>query len=401
MDVSKYFLGIAAKYLSAVDADPSRSNQHEIGGLPKTGIKELLGNPKKETAFFKARFLYISDDQDSLKISDEKVSWYDARRNSPHRGPELRLYYPGSPVTEMMSEGDLFIITMRPDRSLLIIVTPPHSTAERQLKWLFGLSEFRKKGFTPIDIDDRSGDEFGFASRTILNEIGVETEIEDDSYLDLMIEKFGTRFPTTRVFSVFSRGLLGSTTCSVEEPDRCLLMWMEHEEKLFRTFEKFLVGERLREGFTDDVDGFIRYSLSVQNRRKSRVGHALENHIEQIFMDNGISHVRGGKTENNSKPDFLFPSVDDYHNPLFPEEKLKMLGSKSTCKDRWRQVLSEAARIKHKHLLTLEPGISENQTDEMMSNNLTLVVPESLHATYTQKQADWLMSLSEFIGIIR
>jgi hypothetical protein len=30
-----------------------------------------------------------------------------------------------------------------------------------------------------------------------------------------------------------------------------------------------------------------------------------------------------------------------------------MLGSKSTLKDRWRQVLDEADRITHKHLLTL------------------------------------------------
>lgn len=399
MDVSKYFLGVAAKYLSAVDAEPSKSNQHEIGGLPKAGFKELLGNPGKNTFFFQARFLYISDDENSLIISDETVSWYDSRRHVTHRGPELRLYYPDSPATEMMSEGDLFIITMRPDRSLLIIITPPHSTSEHQLKWLFELNEFKKKGFTPSGLTGRGGHDIGFAARTILNEIGVETEVEDDTYLDLMIDKFGNRFPTTRIFSDFSR-ILVTGTCPVEEPDRCLLLWIENEEKLFRIFEKHIVGERLRKGFSEDVDGFIKYSLSVQNRRKSRAGHALENHIEQIFTENRIRFVRGGKTENNSKPDFLFPSVDDYHNLLFPEEKLKMLGSKSTCKDRWRQVLSEAARIKNKHLLTLEPGISKNQTDEMQSNNLTLVVPESLHATYTEKQADWLMSLSGFIDLI-
>lgn len=45
-----------------------------------------------------------------------------------------------------------------------------------------------------------------------------------------------------------------------------------------------------------------------------------------------------------------------------------MLGVKSTCKDRWRQVLSEAKRIDNKHLATLEPGISENQTAEMQAH---------------------------------
>ena len=78
-----------------------------------------------------------------------------------------------------------------------------------------------------------------------------------------------------------------------------------------------------------------------------------------------------------------------------------MLGVKSTCKDRWRQVLAEAARIQPKHLLTLETSISNNQTDEMRANQLQLVVPESLHDTYTNVQGAWLQNLGEFIAIVR
>ena len=75
-----------------------------------------------------------------------------------------------------------------------------------------------------------------------------------------------------------------------------------------------------------------------------------------------------------------------------------MLGVKTTCKDRWRQVLSEAARIPDKHLLTLEPGISENQTNEMQANRLQLVLPSELHVTYRENQQAWLMSLKEFVS---
>ena len=78
-----------------------------------------------------------------------------------------------------------------------------------------------------------------------------------------------------------------------------------------------------------------------------------------------------------------------------------MLGVKLTCKDRWRQVLSEAARVPDKHLLTLEPGISENQTNEMRANRLQLVLPDELHRTYTDAQQTWLMDIHEFIGQIR
>ena len=62
------------------------------------------------------------------------------------------------------------------------------------------------------------------------------------------------------------------------------------------------------------------------------------------------------------------------------------LGVKSTSKDCWRQVLTEADRIPQKHLCTQEAGISTKQTDEMRRQSLTLVVPAGLHATYTAGQ---------------
>lgn len=78
-----------------------------------------------------------------------------------------------------------------------------------------------------------------------------------------------------------------------------------------------------------------------------------------------------------------------------------MLGAKSTCKDRWRQVLAEANRIPNKHLITLEAAISTNQTDEMQANSLHLVLPRSLHSTYTEAQQTWLMDLANFVSIVR
>ena len=74
-----------------------------------------------------------------------------------------------------------------------------------------------------------------------------------------------------------------------------------------------------------------------------------------------------------------------------------MLGGKSTCKDRWRQVLVEAAKIPRKHLLTLEPSISSAQTTQMALHDLQLLVPEPIQATYTPVQRHWLWSLSDFI----
>jgi EcoRII C terminal len=186
-----------------------------------------------------------------------------------------------------------------------------------------------------------------------------------------------------------------------------LMAWMEREEILFRTLERYLIADRLSTGFSGDlnlgvdVDGFLSLSLSVQNRRKSRVGLALENHLEELFAGCGLQYDRASITENKSKPDFVFPSIAAYHSPAFDSLRLTMLGVKSTCKDRWRQVLAEADRIDNKHLLTLETSISANQTDEMRAKNLRLVLPRGLHETYTLEQRTWLMDVSTFIAVVR
>ncbi|MEQ1635999.1 MAG: type II restriction endonuclease [Methylococcales bacterium] len=99
------------------------------------------------------------------------------------------------------------------------------------------------------------------------------------------------------------------------------------------------------------------------------------------------------------KPIFCFRDMPN-HNPAFNPLNLTILGVKSTCKDRWRQVLAEADRIEHKHLLTLEAAISSNQTDEMQTKNLQLVLPQRLHDSYSETQRVWLMDISSFITLV-
>ena len=51
-----------------------------------------------------------------------------------------------------------------------------------------------------------------------------------------------------------------------------------------------------------------------------------------------------------------------------------------------------------KHLLTLEPAISEPQTERNGGLNLQLVVPQEVQLTYTVEQRDWLWTLADFIA---
>ncbi|MFZ7104865.1 MAG: type II restriction endonuclease [Peptococcaceae bacterium] len=392
--LSAYFDGIAVKRLSVVETTPQISHQHEFNGVSQ--LKEILGANR---CIFSSKFVYLGESEEECVTAIGTVTWYDARENHPKRS-EYRLYYQENSVSELASEGDLLVIGKLPDNSLLVIIARANTTFERNIVWLFNLSYGNMGSFAIKEVRDQDDFKLDFASKFILEELGIEAIETDENYLDNMIDKFGNVFPSTNVFSAYARETI-SVALEPSNPDDILLIWMEREEMLFKTFEHYIVAERLKQGFENDVDGFISYSLGVQNRRKSRVGHALENHVEQILNDNLISYTRGGKTENNAKPDFVFPSIKDYHNAGFPASQLAMLGVKSTCKDRWRQVLSEASRIQNKHLLTLQPGISENQTKEMQANKLQLILPKQLHNTYSENQQTWLMDLSSFLSFIK
>ena len=75
-----------------------------------------------------------------------------------------------------------------------------------------------------------------------------------------------------------------------------------------------------------------------QHVRKSRAGKSLEHHLADIFTHNQLLFEEQVITEENKKPDFVFPNGKCYHNITFPGELLTVLGAKTTCKDRWRQV---------------------------------------------------------------
>jgi hypothetical protein len=407
--ISDYFEGVAAKYLSAVDADPGSSNQHEIGGLPAAGFKQYLGTPGKTEEYrFKARQIYFTDDSVAPDFCDGMVTWYDCRRKQPHRSAEFRLYYNTNVVTELIEKGDFLLVAKMRDGSLLMIFTPSGSSVESQLRLLFGLNNINER-FTPGTLDSV---QLLLPLRLMLEDLGVEVsrvERGDEVWLEQLISLFGeAKFPTTSTFSSYARKSIEEMVDPINSPDQTILNWMEHEEKLFRIYERHLVQQQLRNGFGetgDDVDEFISFSLSVQNRRKSRVGHAFEGHLDEIFRLHGLRFQQGrGKgltTENNSRPDFVFPGFAEYRDPEYPAEKLIMLGAKTTCKDRWRQVLSEAHRIKEKHLVTMEAAISESQTSEMQSHGLQLVVPEKIQETYVETQRKWLMTLERFISLVK
>lgn len=179
-------------------------------------------------------------------------------------------------------------------------------------------------------------------------------------------------------------------------PDERLLGRRDCEFRLFRALEDLVVLPRIRAVF-ESVDQFVDYANSVTNRRKSRSGISLELHTKALFDEERLGYSHDELSEGNKRPDFLFPSAAAYRDPAFPADRLHMLGVKSTCKDRWRQILNEADRVPRKHLLTLQEGVSLNQFQEMRTAGVVLVVPSGLHHAYHPNVRDNLMSLTAFI----
>lgn len=187
-------------------------------------------------------------------------------------------------------------------------------------------------------------------------------------------------------------------------PDKRIIERRECEYEVFRSLEEAIEMPHILKGFST-LDEFVQKAQSILQRRKSRSGRSLELHLQEIFIEEGL--IKGSNfshqptTEGKKKPDFIFPSVERYHDSSFPETELRMLAVKTTCKDRWRQILNEANRIKNKHLLTLQEGISIHQFEEIQSENVQLVVPEPLIKKYAKSIRPKIQTLESFIEEMR
>lgn len=164
------------------------------------------------------------------------------------------------------------------------------------------------------------------------------------------IDSIKVEFPATIDLATNARncynGAYSITSKLIQEnPDKETLGWLNAEFQLFKALENNHYSKRIQTPFAT-VEELVETANTILNRRKSRAGKSLEHHLAEVFSTFELYYVTQAVTEDNKKPDFLFPNVEAYLNPKFDDKKLVVLASKTTCKDRWRQVLNEADRIK-------------------------------------------------------
>ena len=249
-------------------------------------------------------------------------------------------------------------------------------------------------GITPIETNQ------------LLTTSFINSEKEENQAIKEFIESLTIDFPSSEQMSIEAQRIQNLIYDHIEKvqlnPDDKLLDWTEVEYRLFRALEHERYGTIIKNGFSD-VDKFIEMANQVLNRRKSRAGKSLEHHLSSLFTGNNITFTPQAITEGNKKPDFIFPSIELYHDNSYPVSKLASLAAKTTCKDRWRQVLNEADRLRseNKFLCTLQQAISSAQLEEMKNEKVILVVPARYIKTYPEKYQNDIWTLKKFIGYIQ
>lgn len=240
----------------------------------------------------------------------------------------------------------------------------------------------------------------------LINLAGISPEDREKTAFIQFISTLTTEFPSSEEMSAAARKIEDAVYNHAEEistkPDAKLLKWSDVEYRLFRAIENDRFGATVAEGF-ETVEAFVEMANKVLNRRKSRAGKSLEHHLSALFTGNGLTFEEQVVTEGNKKPDFIFPSSQAYHDRSFPTEKLIFLAAKTTCKDRWRQILNEANRLKNepKFLCTLQQGISLLQMNEMAAEGVRLVVPRDYIHYYPAETRAQIMDIGQFVSFAK
>lgn len=219
------------------------------------------------------------------------------------------------------------------------------------------------------------------------------------------IKGLNADFPSTEILADHARNCYNDANGLTKKdiltnPDKVLIKWIESEYELFKALENNRYSGIIKTPFKN-VESLVKTANMILNRRKSRAGKSLEHHLSQVFQVFGLIFSAQAVTEGNKKPDFLFPGGEAYHNSRFPIDKLVFLASKTTCKDRWRQILNEADRVKKKHLFTLQQGISSNQLKEIYSAGVRLVVPKAHISSFPEQYRSEILDLGKFVDLVK
>lgn len=369
---------VFCKFLSANDT--GETGAHQVGIYVSKPSIPILFNERGEKGSNKEKWVKIKW-QDDFE-TDSRFIYYGRGTRNEYR---ITNFGRGFPYLKPEYTGALFVLIKCEEREYQSFVLNTEDEINQFLD-AFGLSPAETNQLVEVH--------------------QVTPEIREKVAMEKFIGTLFEDFPASEEMSRAARNIKEEVYNKYElirtNPDRKLIDWTSVEYRLFRALEEARYGELIARGFTS-VEDFIITANTVLNRRKSRAGKSLEHHLAAIFDANELVYKAQAVTEGNKKLDFLFPSEEAYRNLSYPNECLASLAAKTTCKDRWRQVINEADRLrdKPKYLCTLQQGISGAQMDEMQTEQVILVVPQPYISTFPRDRQDRIWTVFKFVQYIR
>lgn len=359
--------------------DTGATGSHQAGFyMPKCASKLLFEEPgKKGTNKEKTVQIKWQDDF----VTESCMKYYGQGTRNEYR---ITRFGRGFPFLQDENVGDLLIIAK--------------FTEEDYAGYVLSSDDDIEQFFAAFNLSP------GETNQLIDVEGLVKPDVKIAQFMQSFVERYDS-FPETKQMAFgardcFNRAYNISEKLLQSKPDDILLSWVDTEYQLFKFMEEKLYTDIKSKTF-DSVDAFVQSANEVLNRRKSRAGKSLEHHLADIFIHNKLIFEQQASTENKKKPDFLFPNGECYHNLEFPTDDLVVLGAKTTCKDRWRQVLTEADRVDVKYLFTLQQGISKNQLKEMHDSRLKLIVPHKYISSFPNEYQSEISDLANFIAMVK
>jgi hypothetical protein len=375
---------LAVKRLVAVEVAPETSNQHEFNA---GSLRRELGFPEGKTSG-DFNLLFCVADGVAPEYDEGRYTLYDARENHPTRS-EYRLYYSTPRFSELALEGDLLVL-FRDDSSdeLDGIVVRRGTDAERRVQAALRLQDSDSlhsfffvtpesasihevrmvaEALVPPGIDDALG--------AVINKHPVFIKAVEDLLL-----------PPTLVMATSGREIASEVWGPSSDPDLFIQLSLEAETALFFAIEREVGSRSLHEILASsgiDMDEVLGWALKLQQSRKSRRGQSLQHHFAALLTRESIPFSSQARTEGKQTPDFLVPGVKLYHDSSYPASRLRMVACKSTIRERWGQILKEAARIPEKYLLTVDDGLTEDVVRAMRDAQLRIFMPAKVLSGYS------------------
>jgi type II restriction enzyme len=366
------------KFISRNDVDATGAHQYGFL-LPKPVWNMYTEHPPIKTVNSTKLVSVLWQDG---RTTNSCIHWYGTKSRSEYR---LTRFQKDFPFRTFDNVGDLLVFIRKDGHHFSAYVLDQDEDIE-EIKAVLGIAITKTWGA------------FQAGSQPT-----IEGETENEC-LNKRFRKFVAdldSFPSGRIFSNATLEALNDCVegFGILPLDEILVRSIDAEYQLFRLAERQICQPQITRLFKS-VDDFLETASSIMNRRKSRAGRSLENHFEYLLKKAGLPYETRSSTIEGS-PDVVIPSQAAYHDSNYPVEKLYIVGIKTTCKDRWRQVLNEGGRVHHKHIVTMQPGISDKQLSQMHKAWVSLIVPQPLHNLYPRNHEINLLTIEEFINSVK